>query len=232
VEVDKRLEEAVESTRLELAQHRWHWTRDETNPDRVSIREYARAVGRSQTTVADIVNAYTEWSVRGAPDTEFGDYQARAKLRGDTLTAAEAVAKARGVTLDSARRHHTDEVRQVKAVAQERAERKGTTVEAEVASVADMRERVRQSGRNREAERKASHSLRYIEAEGKVAVAMRNLRAVLADTEGVEFTAEERELLSAAFGQLRAVLNLLDMRIIGTANIDWDAEVAKLDGAS
>lgn len=227
---DQRLEQAAEGSRIALAAHRWHWTRDETNPGRVSVREYARSVGRDERTIRDMVNAYTEWIAGGAPRADFADYQARAKLRGETLVATEAVAKARGVSLESARRHHTEEVREVKAAAEERAERRGTPVAEEIPKVAQDRAKARKADQHREAKRKEKTALRYAEMEGKIATAMRALRHVLAETDGVDFTPEERELLVDSLAQLRALLNLLDIRLTGASDIDWDAEMAKLGG--
>ena len=42
-----------------LAQHRWHWTIDESNPERVSLSEYARSVGRHLSNIAAQVKGYT-----------------------------------------------------------------------------------------------------------------------------------------------------------------------------
>lgn len=230
---DRELETAADRSRIALAEHRWHWTLDGANPERVSFREYARAIGRHDTTVRDMVNGFAAWREGCAPLTEFGDYQARAKLRGDTLAATEAVAQAKGVGIEAARRHHAAEVREVKATAQERAERRGTTVADEMTAVAAGRARARAADANAAAARKAAHSTRYVEAEGRIAVAMRHLRLVLDESEGVEFTADERELIADAIGQLRALLNLLDVRVLGSTDVDWDAELAKLNrGAS
>jgi hypothetical protein len=231
IEQDARLEKQAEKSREELAAHRWHWTLDETNPKRVPIREYARSVGRGESTIRSMVNAYAEWSAPGARRTgDLADYIARARIGADTIVAAEAVAEARGVSLDTARRHHADEVKSVKATAEERALRNKTTPEQEVARVAQNREGLRRvEARNKEV-RRGSHTVRYIQAEGDIAQAMRRLRKVLDDTEGVEFSSEERDLVAGALAQLRAVLNLLDMRIVGTTDIDWDAEMAKLSG--
>jgi hypothetical protein len=48
------------------------------------------------------------WSglAAGAAASEFADYLARAKLRGDSAQATEAVAEAKGISLDSARSPH------------------------------------------------------------------------------------------------------------------------------
>jgi hypothetical protein len=49
---------AAESTSQELAQHRWHWTLDESNPKRVSMRDYTDEVGRSYSTIRTSVKGY------------------------------------------------------------------------------------------------------------------------------------------------------------------------------
>ncbi len=229
---DARLEQAAEGTRLALAKHRWHWTLDESNPGRVSMNAYAKAIGRHHRTLADMVHGYQNWVAAGAAATEFSDYQAREKLRGETREATEAVAEAKGIGVESARRHHADEVREVKAAAQERAERKGTQVADEIKHVANSRASQARSEKKREEERKEAHTLRYLEAEGKIATAMRYLRALLDDTSGVPFTDEETELLSSSLGQLRALLNLLDVRLLDATDIDWDAEMAKMTGGA
>lgn len=96
---DQQLEGEAERSREGLARHRWHWTLDETNPDRVPAREYARSVGRSKNTVLNMVNGYAAWAGRGAPPTELADELERAKLSGDRLAATEAVAEAAGVSV-------------------------------------------------------------------------------------------------------------------------------------
>jgi hypothetical protein len=52
IQKDHELEGRAERSSEALAKHRWHWTLDPSNPGKVSQREYARAVGRSQTTVS------------------------------------------------------------------------------------------------------------------------------------------------------------------------------------
>jgi hypothetical protein len=42
---DKRLQAEAKSAGEKLGQLRWHWTLDETNPERVTFRAYARSVG-------------------------------------------------------------------------------------------------------------------------------------------------------------------------------------------
>lgn len=228
VQEDARLEKAAEGSRLALAKHRWHWTLDELNGKRVSIREYARQVGRSHMTIRDMVNGYNDWSVSGAANSDLGDYLARAKIRGESREATVAVAQARGISVETARRHHANEVRSVQATAQERAERRGTTVAEEIPDVAQTRVKFQQSQAKQTAERKGRHTLRYISVEGKVASAMRYLRAALDEMTDVDFTDEEKELMHDSVGKARQVLDLLDLRTTNAADVDWDAEMAKL----
>ena len=227
---DHRLEEATEKNREALARHRWHWTLDESNPDRVAVREYAREVGRGEVTVRDMVHGYAAWTVRGAPRAGLADDLERAKLHGDTLVATEAVAEAKGISVGAARRHHAPEVREVKAAAVERAERRGTKPADEMKNVAQDRSKAREQAKRATAERKERHTAVYLSIEGKIATASGYLQDVLTVTEGVEFSADERELLVHSIAKLRALLGLLDTRLGVATDTDWDAELARLGG--
>ncbi|MPZ14298.1 MAG: hypothetical protein GEU73_07715 [Chloroflexi bacterium] len=70
--------------------------------------------------------------------------------------------------------------------------------------------------------------MRYIEIEGHVGAAMQRLRRVLEIGEGVDFDADETDLIAEALGKLRALLSLIDLRITGTTDIDWDAELERM----
>lgn len=229
---DRRLETAAERSREALARHRWHWTLDESNPERVPVREYARAVGRSQPTIRRIANGYAAWAERGAPLGELNDYIERAALSDERAAATEAVAKVRGISVGTARQHHADEVREVQATARDRAERRGTTPAEEIPQVVEDRARVQRGLRDAEADRKAAHTLRYVEMEGKIASARRYLSEALRVAEDVPFADDERELITVALGELRAILNLIDTRVTGRADVDWDAELAKITGGA
>jgi hypothetical protein len=230
VNKDHELEGTAERSREALARHRWHWTLDESNPGRVSIREYARQVGRDKRTIQDMVNGYATWAGGGAPPSELPDEMERAKLRGDKLDATEAVAAARGITVGSARRHHAEEVRQVQAAAAERVERstESTTTASEARKVAEGRVKGEAARKRIENEKRRAHTIRYVRMEGFIASARRSVLAALTESQDVQFTDEERELIQHAADELRSILNLLDLRIVGDTDVDWDAELAKL----
>jgi hypothetical protein len=232
---DHELETKVDRSREALAKHRWHWTFDSTNPGRVTVAEYASAIGRHVTTVRDMVNGYDDWLLaqreqKGGAPFSLTDFLARAKLRGDTLAATEAVASAKGISIDAARRHHAEEVRQVKDAATERAERAAepTTFEDEAQHVAEFRKRAADSARREKASKAKAHTMRYLSIEGKVARARRYLLSALTVAQDVEFLAEECEAMQHAADELRAILGLFDLRIAGDTTVDWDAEMVKL----
>ncbi len=134
IEEDHRLEKSAEGSWADLLKLRWHWTLDGSNDKRVSMRAYARAVGKSHTVIERSVAAHK--LRRGNPRLPPGDAWERARYSAETGAAIEAVAKARGVSLVTARQHHKDEVETVKAVARDRAERKQTAVADEINDVA------------------------------------------------------------------------------------------------
>ncbi len=147
--------------------------------------------------------------------------------RGDVN--AGKVADATGLSLATLRAgQHRAEINEVLSTAHERAERKGTTVEEEVPVVAKQRAKMREADKKRTATRKAKHGFRYIEIEGHLAAAQRRLSQALSTAQDVAWDDEEIELLTDSLGKIRAVLNLIDMRIAGETDVNWDAELASL----
>lgn len=244
IKKDHDLEQDYEAIGSELMELRWHWTLDESNPKRVPIREYAREVGRAESGIRADANG---WAASIAANAAHGDVrsetpgQARtpndfrelAKLGAEKQYAAEAIAKVSGKSAGNVARAKREELTAVVNRARERAERKGragteavieeidTVVEWD-AKAAATRARVREQDKKR-------HTSRYIEIEGDLGVAMQRLRKVLNVAEGVGFTEEEIELMTVSLGKLRALMNLIDLRIAGETNIDWDAEFQKIE---
>lgn len=76
IKKDHDLMQDYEGIGMEIMELRWHWTLNEANPKRVSLREYAREVGRAYSTIAGDAKAHsfarrcsdcgTIW-VRGTP---------------------------------------------------------------------------------------------------------------------------------------------------------------------
>jgi hypothetical protein len=110
---DRRLEKTADSTALALMQHRWHWTLDESNPKRVSMREYARQVGKTHSTILRYAKGYELVSGASRCTTPTEALQ-RAGMSTEQAAATEAVAESRGVTFNTARQSHPEEVRRIR----------------------------------------------------------------------------------------------------------------------
>jgi hypothetical protein len=235
IEKDRKLQRSAD----ELMELRWHWTLDETNPERVSQREYARQVGVDQSKINVDANAWADYLAAqsdaqqgitpGAPQSP-GDYRTLRKMSGERQRATKAVAKATGKAVSTLATHDRGEVDAVLNTARERAVDRGTTVDHEFERAAEWRAKTRKAAEREKDEHKARSTARFIEIEGDLGAAMQRLRNVLNAAEDVPFSDDERELLTASLGKLRALLNLIDLRIAGETKIDWDDEFQKIVG--
>lgn len=231
IEKDHRLQKASD----ELLELRWHWTLDESNSDRVTFVEYARQVGVSDKAVANSANGWAAYLatdpnelVRPGQPQRPGDFVELAKLGAEKQQAVKAIAKNTGEAITTITTGKREEIADVVNTARERAITHGTTVEHEIDKAAEWREKTRQASKRETDEHKAKHTMRFVAIEGHIGVAMQRLRKILDEAEGVDFTGEEKELLVDSLAKLRALLNLIDMRIAGNTNVDWDSELQKL----
>jgi len=233
---DRELEAAHDKASEELAEHRWHWTLDESNAERVPLREYARQVGRSLKSIQRQAHGYAAWRevtrsdrvTPGGPQT-LHDFIAQANLSAEKAEATQAVAAARGTSFGAAA-HPTRraEVREVLATAQDRAERKGTTVSEELPRVAVSREKARQVASQERRDKQEAKGLFLVEVEGHLGAAIRRLREALALVRDVDFDPEQVELLEHTVETLRTLVRLIDVRLTGSTGTDWDAEFASI----
>ena len=226
IEQDHRLEASTEEASQRLAQHRWHWTLDESNADRVSIREYARQVGRSQRLIQSYVTGYASWKVTTRASS-LGEEIERAKVGVEKEAAIEAVAEARGMTFTNIRQRHGDDVRQVRDVARATAESKGTSVTDEIPEAARRLVATEESEAQQRVERQERHGVRWVEVDGHVAKAIESLRRARIAASGVPFDDEERDLLRNDLHKVIAIAQLIDSQLVGTV-LDWDAELTKI----
>jgi len=253
---DADLESAIERDTAALAELRWHWTLNDSNPNRVTISEYARQVGRVKSTISTMVNGYaaslddkTRSTRRTRPESEsrgssssgsgsgsglsLSDHIGKARMNQETGAAAEAVARARGLSIrgvsDPGSTHH-NEVRRVRDIARQLAEDHGTSIEEEVDRVAQTIVREEQARREEQEDRAQRTDLRVIQAEQQVLIAKRAILKAIKELEGAELDDEGRDLLTTALDALKAASALMDARLSGKSGIDWDAELAKLSG--
>lgn len=232
---DVRLDSVAHRSSEDLARHRWHWTLDETNPQRVTFAEYARSVNRNADTITMQANGYRDWLAAQATDPDpskgMNEYIQRSKMNVEKQAAIDAIASATGKTFNTVRKGGADAVRDVLSTARERVERgSDVTMDEAIKRAAEDRARTERTNERLRQERAQRSGLRYVEIEGHVAAAMQRLRKALDAAEGVDFTDEERELMTDSLGKLRAILNLIDIRVVGETDINWDAEFAKMGG--
>jgi hypothetical protein len=201
------------------------------------MREYARQIGVSEGAVRFAAKGWADWltsdaysGVRtpGSPQTA-DDYRQLQTLSGERQEAAKAIARTTGDSVSNVAKRKRDEVDAVVSTARERAVDRGTTVEHEIERAAEFREKARKAAAREQDEHRRVSTHRFITIEGHVGVAMQRLRMILKESDSVEFTDEERELITESLGKMRALLGLIDLRITGETEIDWDAEMKKLE---
>jgi hypothetical protein len=225
---DRKLEKASSSASEALMEHRWHWTLDESNPKRVSIREYARSVGKSPRLIGSYANGYVLLAEDG---TVLSPAEAleRSKMSEETWAATEAVAKARGLQPGTVRQDRPVEIRRVREIARERAEQHGTTVEAETRKAANWIVQSEQAAQRESRDRKKRLGLRFVELEERLQRTKRELIQVVNLASAVEWGDEERELLGTTLANVKALIELANLALVGAADVDWDAELAELE---
>jgi len=233
ISTDHQLEDVADSASGQLAKHRWHWTLDETNPDRVGVTEYARMVGRSQSTITKMVNGYASWlddnTSSPARIDDLQEHITRAQMGAESAAAATAVAKARDTSLANAQRgRFHQETRRVRDIARQLAEEHGTSVEEEAPKIAETIVRHEQAEQEEHQEKAQRTDLRVIEAERYVLTAKRAVAKAIKALEHVEIDDEAIDILNDAHSGLKAISALFDARLTGKSGTDWDAELARL----
>jgi len=236
VETDHHLETAAEKASDDLAKHRWHWTLDESNPNRVTPNAYARAVGRHHDTIANVARGYAEWLRGGSPAGGLGDAIERAKHSTERQELIEAVAVAHDVTFSTARRNHPDDVRRVRDAVEEAEERKPEITPDEKREVA--RRTATNIAKSRQIERESREHLRErksalaVMVEGELTKARYGLIGALnyaRDIDRDTFPTEFLDQIQRSLGDIDALVKLVRSAIGGAADIDWDAELEKLE---
>lgn len=228
IEQDHTLEKSAEGAARDLILLRWHWTLDESNPDRVSIEEYARQVGRSQPGIWR--DAQAGVLLDNGAVIQPNEARERATMGAETQEAVAAVASAHGVSFGQARKEYRNEARAIRETARQRAEEKGTTTFDELPKVAAMHGRMVAADRTSREERRKNRTMRFIRMEAKLIKARRQLLGALQESDGVEFDAEERELLQDTITNVKKLLNLLDRAIADRYDQSWKSELRVLEG--
>lgn len=224
-EEDRRLLVSVESASEALGRLRWHWTRDESNPDRVTVKEYAFQVGVAARNVRMYARAYELQKIHRYP--AFAEALERARMGGETYAATKAVADARGLTVSGARQGHGPEVRRVRERARERAEELGTTVEEEAPVIAERHVRTERA-LDKAAEERRSLLGEIIEMERHLDAMRRRAIQAIRLAPSIDWGDERTNRLAMIAEDIKALMKVLSSAYDETADVDWDAELARL----
>lgn len=237
VDKDHELEGRHERASELLAKHRWRQTLDPAGPQ-YPMREYARAVERNYNTVKRYAKGYALYTERMAEPPRGSTFTIQDAIRLADQSAemqefSEAIAEGSGRPIAQvARGDNRRRTREIIGQAQERAERRGTNPVDEAREIAERQRRSRELAARQRRERAQARSTRYLSVEGHLAGAQRRLRQAMDEAVNVEFSDEEMELLRTTIDQIKALLRLLDLRMAGEADVDWDAELAGLNGGA
>jgi len=231
IEKDQKLEVSAERSSEALAKYRWQQTLDPAGP-MYKFRAYARAVGRSDALIRKYAKGYDEW-VRTNRTHSLTDAMELAALESEKADVAEAVASAEGVPITQVtHRRGASSLANTTETARSRAQRKGTSVVDEAKDIAERRRQTREMTQRQKAQKAEAKSIRFVEIEGHLAYAQRRLQDALQAAQDVGFSDDEMELLRSSLDKIRALLNLLDLRMAGTLNVDWDGELQKITGGA
>ena len=204
INADFMLEGQVSGVTEKLAQLRWHWTLDKSNPERVNVSEYAREVGRSQTAIRYMVKGYAEW-IKSALLTSLADCIAEAMMGPEKIEAAEIL----GISPVRARDTRTEEGRQVR----------------------DLSEQLKKVERKEVETTDKNSAYRCMEVNGYLRKVRREGVPVVSMVQRVTFEADELEVMIENLGEAEAVLSLLKMALTGAVDVNWDEELAKVVGS-
>lgn len=234
IDTDHRLEQATESASADLAKHRWHWTLDESNEKRVTFTAYGVSVGRDESTIRRYARLHEELTI-SASSRRFEDVRATAWMGAETEAVTEAIAEARDRSINTVRTtpRLQQEVKQVRSLARQRAEEKGTTVEEEAKQVAlniVKAEDAIERGDAAAAELASKSGLGFIQLEAALQVAKRDLVEALHIADRLALKDNEREHIRYLVDRLREVINMVDAKITGGVVVDWDSELLQIAG--
>lgn len=221
---DRRIEQESQSKTLALMEHRF------TSAQKFGLREYARALGRRESTVHAYAAGWGIWQswagvdgVRVDANTP-SDALELAKLSAEKQAAHEVVAAAKGVGIQTVRQRYRPDVQRV-----EQAMRDEPDPERKVEKGRRLAELIERTRRN-EAERRANRSefMWWMDLEQELYKMRSAGSAALTIARDVDWDAEHVEMLADSLTKIKALLGLLNLAVVGTADVDWDAELTRL----
>ena len=233
VERDHAIEAEATSKTLALMEHRWRAIHEAG----FGIKEFARALGHTQHgTVAKYVHGWELWQSWGGshsstpPGRTPLDALELARMSEVKRAAVEVVSEAKGISASNAARHHAPAVQRARDIIETAPDREAGIVKARehTERVQHMRERRTEV----EAGKRSNLPRAYIEVEYELDKARRALQNAIGWARGHTggFDPEAVELMQDSLARVRSLLDLMNMAIIGEVEVDWDAELARIQG--
>ena len=227
VQQDLKLEARADRAGKDLAAHRWHWTLDPGNPDRVSFHAYGAAVGRSFTSIRRQATGYDNWLKD--PSVSLTDHIARANMSEQRALTAQAVADAYGIKVATVAVNHSDVLAELMAQAQRKVEPGKVEFADALSDVMEFHKKAKKAREEKTTRMKARHGIRFVAVEAEINRSHNAVTRALNEAHGVEWTEHEEQLLRESVARLKAVVSLLEMSVAGVTDIDWDHELAELN---
>ena len=248
---DKAIEAEQDNAILRLMEHRWTVVNEEKDPATgkpYAMRAYARALGhRSASTVRKYVRGWELWRADSLKESTPLDVLVLANLGEDQRQAVEVVTEVYDVAPSGVQQGRAggyqlrEEAKRVRADIDEGAERlveEGLDpVEARDKAAQVVKDRLAKQRREaelqadrREREKQSkTRAFRHLEYELS-AMRKRGANALqLARESNLEGEDELIEFLEDAIAKVRHTLELISLAIVGETQIDWDAELTKLN---
>lgn len=238
---DQDLEQSMESASEALGYLRWHWTLDESNPARVSIRQYALAIGKNKEVIRMYAQGYASHALGGQrPSGNFSDSVVRAGLSAEKQLAVDVVAEVNNMTFENAKRRYEPTVIEVRnAVEREREQREeqGEDFPAEeredyARKVAKMKRDSKAAEARHREEQRHNHSLKFMEMDtlaSRVRQLSKELLDVTRDVDLSVLSEEEVRLLERQIIAAHEMVGLTRTALSGDSGTDWDKALADLE---
>jgi hypothetical protein len=210
-----KLDHELSSSTSMLIEVRWHWTLDESNPERVSISEYGRRVGVSQRTISAFAHARI-LLVDGRAKTAQEAIE-RAHMSEETQAAAEAVAEIHGVSFGSASKYYRDDIRFVRELAREQAEENDSDFWTALPDAIEAL-RLRVAHRGLGGGQPTSHSRMFINVDSRLILVREKVASCVEEVRRVEsdIGKEEIDALSDRIAEVQALLDTLSGALSGS----------------
>jgi hypothetical protein len=229
---DKEIRETEEEASEALGKLRYDNTIGlHPNAKQPGFTEYAEHCGLSRKVVQRYARAYEKFQAENGPRRAvFADYLFAEHKSEDEQQAIEDVAEVRGISRNSAERLHRESVAKVKRATKRQIERGASPSEAREFGRKVARQQVRTEERRAEERRERRASTVQVLVDLMLAIdgARYKLTDALVIAKEGDMNTETMAQANVALDKVRTVLGLLEMAVAGSAEIDWDAELAKL----